>query len=105
MQCHDITYDVTASFNDVTLANKMTHFGHTVSKARPPKIAQNGHKKNMSNVATVHQERWVFCTTPHIEHSSSLPLFSKYEVNVNVCKSIQPLLHPLTLNFGEFCNM
>ena len=35
----DITYDITALFNDVTLANKMTRFGHAVSEVRPPKIA------------------------------------------------------------------
>ena len=40
-----------------------------------------------------------------MEHSRSLPLFRKHEVNVNVHKSIQPLLHPLTLNFGDFCNV
>ena len=39
----------------------------------------------------------------YIEHSRSLPLPCKHEVNVNVCKSNQPLLHPLTLNFDEFC--
>ena len=66
VQCCDITYEVTALFNDVTLANKMTCFGHTMSKARRPKIAQNGHKK-MSNVAMVHPECRVFCMMPHIE--------------------------------------
>ena len=30
------TYDITAPFNDITLANKMTHFGHTMPEARPP---------------------------------------------------------------------
>ena len=41
----DVTYDVTALFNDVTLANKMTCFGHAVSEVHLPKIAQNGCKK------------------------------------------------------------
>ena len=30
-----------------------------------------------------------------------LLLLSWHEVNINVCKSIQPLSHPLALNFGE----
>ena len=38
----------------------------------------------------------------YTEHSESLPLLSKHEVNVHVCKSVQPLLHPLMQNFGEF---
>ena len=41
----------------------------------------------------------------YLEHSRSLPLLSKHEVNTNVHKSIQPLLHPIMLNFGEFCNV
>ena len=45
VQCCDITYDVTVSFSDITLANKMTCFGRTVSKVCPPKIAQNSHRK------------------------------------------------------------
>ena len=43
IQCCDVTYDITAPFNDVTSANKMTHFGRTVPKAHPsiklPKMA------------------------------------------------------------------
>ena len=31
MQCCDITYDVTAPFNDITSANKMTCFRHATS--------------------------------------------------------------------------
>ena len=41
----------------------------------------------------------------YFEQSRSLPLFSKHEVDVNVQKSIQPLLYPLMLNFGDFCNV
>ena len=39
--CSTVTshFDVTVPFNDVTLANKMMHFRHTVSKTPPPKIA------------------------------------------------------------------
>ena len=64
MQCCDITYDVTVSFNDITSANKMMHFRHAASKVCLPKIAQNSRKK-MSNVATVHPEHSVFHTMPH----------------------------------------
>ena len=46
MRCCDITYDVTASFNDVTPANKMT-------------------QDDKNNVAMVHPECWVFHTMPH----------------------------------------
>ena len=64
VQCCDITYDITASFNDVTLANKMMSFRHATSGAHLPKIAQNG-RKDMSKVATVHLECWVFHAMPH----------------------------------------
>ena len=33
----DITYDITAPFNDITLENKMTRFGRGASEVRPPK--------------------------------------------------------------------
>ena len=35
VQCCDITYDITAPFNDVTSANKMMCFGHGTSKVCP----------------------------------------------------------------------
>ena len=34
----DITYDVTAPFNDVMLANKMMWFGCSTSEVHPPKM-------------------------------------------------------------------
>ena len=66
MQCCDVTYDVTAPFNDVTLANNMMLFGHAASKACPPKNCPKRPQIDKSTVATVHPERRVFRASPHI---------------------------------------
>ena len=39
VQCCDVTYDITAPFNDVTSENKMMHFERAASEACPPKFA------------------------------------------------------------------
>ena len=39
MRHHDITYDVAALMDDITSKNKMTVFGHGVSKVRYHEIA------------------------------------------------------------------
>ena len=58
----DITYDVTALFNDVTSTNKMKCFGCTMSEACLPKMAVN----DGGNAATAHPECQVFRAMPHM---------------------------------------
>ena len=83
----DITYDITASFNYVTLVNKMTRFRCTMSEACLPKIAQNNHKK-MSNAAMVHPECRVFRVMPHPPH-----IFG----NIPMTRAYNRFIYPLQL--------
>ena len=56
----DVTYDITALFNDVTLINKMMHFGHATSEVRSQKMPKTA-INDVGNAATVHPECRVFC--------------------------------------------
>ena len=44
VQCHDVTYDVTALINDVMSKNKMACLGCGTSKAIIMKLPENGHR-------------------------------------------------------------
>ena len=68
----DVMYDVTASFNGVMSANKVTCFRRDASRVHPHQIAQNWCKKDESNMVMEHPGRWEFCAMPHIYQNLGL---------------------------------
>ena len=87
MWCCDIMYDVTALFNNVMLANKMTCCVRSMPTQNCPKQQQ----KDKSNAATVHPERRVFRAMPHI-----------YQRHTCVFVQIMKFLCS-TIRLGEVC--